>query len=230
VAILSTGDELVGINEPLGPGQIRNSNSYSLAAQVLRYGGIPVQLGIAKDVVNELTVKIRQCQGCDMLLTSGGVSMGDYDVVKDVLAIEGEIGFWLVRMKPGKPLAFGRIGSVPHIGLPGNPVSSMVVFEQFGRPAILKMLGKTNFQKPEVQAILDTPATNSDGRRCYYRAWVEYRDGAWHARLTGPQGSGILTSMMLANGLVIIPEHRARVNAGEVVRTQMLDWPEEVVI
>jgi molybdopterin molybdotransferase len=229
VAILSTGDELVDIGQPLGPGQIRNSNSYSLAAQVLRYGGIPVQLGIAKDVVNDLTAKIRQSQGCDMLLTSGGVSMGDYDVVKDVLAMEGEIGFWLVRMKPGKPLAFGRIGSVPHLGLPGNPVSSMVVFEQFGRPALLKMLGKTIFQKPEVQAILDTRATNSDGRRCYYRAWVEHRDGAWHARLTGPQGSGILTSMMLANGLAIIPEDRERMEPGELVRTQMLDWPEEVV-
>jgi molybdopterin molybdotransferase len=113
VAILSTGDELVGINDPLGPGQIRNSNSYSLAALVQRYGGIPVMLGIAKDVVKDLTAKIRQAQGCDMLLTSGGVSMGDYDVVKDVLAMEGEVGFWQVRMKPGKPLAFGRIGSTP---------------------------------------------------------------------------------------------------------------------
>ncbi|MCL4534630.1 MAG: molybdopterin molybdotransferase MoeA [Bacteroidetes bacterium] len=230
VAILSTGDELVGIDEPLSPGKIRNSNSYSLAALVQRYGGIPVMLGIARDVVNDLTAKLRQAQGCDMLLTSGGVSMGDYDVVKDVLAMEGEIGFWQVQMKPGKPLAFGRLGDVPHLGLPGNPVSSMVVFEQFGRPAVLKMLGKTNFRKPEVQAILDTPARNNDGRRCFYRAWVERRDGEWHARLTGPQGSGILTSMMLANGLVIIPEDVRRMEPGERVRAQMLDWPEEVVL
>ncbi len=229
VAILSTGDELVGIDEPIGPGQIRNSNSYSLAALVQRYGGIPVMLGIARDVVNDLVAKLRQAQGCDMLLTSGGVSMGDYDVVKDVLAMEGEIGFWQVRMQPGKPLAFGRLGKVPHLGLPGNPVSSMVVFEQFGRPAVLKMLGKTNFRKPEVMAMLDTPARNNDARRRFYRAWVEHRDGQWHARLTGPQGSGILTSMMLANGLVIVPEDRARMEPGEMVRTQMLDWPEDVV-
>ncbi len=237
VAILSTGDELVDINEPLPPGKIRNSNSYSVAALVLRYGGIPVLLGIARDVVEQLTAKLEQAQSADMLITSGGVSMGDYDVVKDVLAAKGEVGFWQVRMKPGKPLAFGRIGKVPLIGLPGNPVSSMVTFEQFARPAILKMLGKVGWEKPTVEAILDDVAKNNDGRRCYYRAWVTRENGPeyvggpthrpeFHARLTGSQGSGILTSMAQANGLVIIPEDVREVRPGQWVKVQMLDWPE----
>jgi molybdopterin molybdotransferase len=140
-------------------------------------------------------------------------------------------------MKPGKPLAFGTImGSskdgatrrIPHLGLPGNPVSSMVTFELFARPAILKMMGKKNLNKPAVEAVLEEPAVNTDGRRVYLRAIVEKRQGQYYARLTGPQGSGILTSMSLANGLVIIPEEKKEVRAGETVQVLMLDWNEEV--
>ena len=227
VAILATGNELVDIEQPLPPDKIYNSNTYSVAALVAHYGGVPNILGIALDSEDSLVTKLRSALNSDMLITTGGVSMGDYDVVKDILAREGEIAFWQVRMKPGKPLAFGRINGIPHLGLPGNPVSSMVTFELFARPAILKMMGKKNLAKPTIQAIVENPVVNSDGRRIFARAVVEKRHGQYFARLTGPQGSGILTSMSLANGLVIVPEDKAGVEAGDIVQVMMLDWNEE---
>jgi molybdopterin molybdotransferase len=228
VVVLSTGDELVEIDAPLAPGKIRNSNSYSVAALVTRYGGIPIRAGIAKDRPEELTARLREAAGADLIFTSGGVSMGDFDVVKDVLKAEGEMTFWQVCMKPGKPLAFGNVGGVPLLGLPGNPVSAMVSFEQFGRPAILKMMGKTNFKKPEIEAIIHGTARCKDGRREYLRACMEYRDGQWHAHLASEQGSGVLSSMVLANGLAILPEGHPGVKDGDRLKVQMLDWPEEV--
>jgi molybdopterin molybdotransferase len=229
VAILATGDELIGIAEPLVPGKIRNSNEYSNAALVQRYGGVPVRLGMARDDVDELTAKIREglAQEVDLFLTSAGVSVGDYDVVKDVLSAEGEMHFWQVCMKPGKPLAFGVIQRVPVLGLPGNPVSAMVSFEQFARPAILKMLGKTRLRKPTIEATLEEDVESS-GRRGFKRAVVTKRGGEYYASVTGPQGSGILTSMVKANGLAIIPEGVRQMRAGEQVAVQMLDWPENV--
>ena len=237
VAILATGNELVDIEQSLSAGKIYNSNTYSVAALVRHYGGIPQILGIARDNEGSLVAKLRQGLDADMLLTSGGVSKGDYDIVKDVLAKEGEITFWTVRMKPGKPLAFGTIKgisktgaarNIPHLGFPGNPVSSMVTFELFARPAIFKMMGKNNLTKPTVEAVIEERIINTDGRRIYTRAIVEKRHGQYSARLTGPQGSGILTSMSLANGLVIVPEDKAEVKAGEKVQVMMLDWNEEV--
>ncbi len=237
VAVLATGDELVDIHQSLPPGKIYNSNTFSLAAQVQRYGGIPKILGTAGDRMGVLVEKIREGLDSDMLITSGGVSMGDYDVVKDALAAEGEIAFWTVRMKPGKPLAFGTLTRkapgqaekrVPHLGFPGNPVSSMVTFEMFARPAILKMLGKVNLTKPAIEAIIENYIVNTDGRRIYARAFVRKRDGRYYASLTGPQGSGILTSMAQANGLVIVPEDVESVKEGDVVQVFMLDWGEEV--
>ena len=229
VAILATGDELIAIDEPLSPGKIRNSNEYSNAALVRRYGGVPVRLGIARDDVNELTAKIREglAQKVDLFLTSAGVSVGDYDVVKDVLGAEGEVHFWQVRMKPGKPLAFGEIQGVPLLGLPGNPVSAMVSFEQFARPAILKMLGRTRLHKSTVEAVLEEDVESS-GRRDFKRAMITKRDGDYYASVTGPQGSGVLTSMVKANGLAIIPEGIRQMKAGERVVVQMLDWLEGV--
>jgi len=235
IAILATGDELVGIGKPLPVGKIYNSNSYGLAAQVERYGGIPKVLGIARDSEDSLVASLRRGLDTDMLITSGGVSVGDYDVVKDVLAKQGEITFWTVRMKPGKPLAFGtirRVGkagtvrNIPHLGLPGNPVSSMVTFELFVRPAILKMMGRKDLTKPTVEAVIEDTVVNSDSRRIFARAVLEKRGGQYFARLTGPQGSGILTSMTLANGLVIIPEDKERVMAGDKVQVIMLDCRE----
>ncbi len=228
VAVLATGDELLPIEQPLQPGKIRNSNEYSIAALVLRYGGVPVRLGIARDNVEDLTAKIREGvnERVDLFLTSAGVSVGDYDIVKEVLTAEGEMDFWQVRMKPGKPLAFGLVHGIPLIGLPGNPVSSMVSFEQFARPAILKMQGKTKFKKPTVEAILENDVKNS-GRRGYVRVVLTRRNGEWVAQLTGEQGSGVLTSMTKANGLAIIPEEVRLALAGERVQVQVLDWPEE---
>jgi molybdopterin molybdotransferase len=228
VAILATGDELLEVSEPLEPGKIRNSNEYTNAALVTRAGGIPVRLGIARDTRADLTAKIRSGleQGADLFLTSGGVSVGDYDVVKDVLGTEGQMQFWQVRMKPGKPLAFGLLpGNVPLIGLPGNPVSAMVSFEQFARPAILKMLGHVDLAMPTIKAILDEPVTNS-GRRGFVRVIVTRREDGYHARTTGEQGSGVLTSMAKANGLAIVHEDIYQVEAGSEITVQMLDWPE----
>jgi molybdopterin molybdotransferase len=239
VAVLSTGDELVEIDKPLTEGKIYNSNTYSIASLVKRYGCIPKILGIARDNEKELVKKLKQAQDADMLLTTGGVSMGDYDMVKDILARDGEMVFWKVRVKPGKPLAFGKIKgkdkngkakSIPHLGLPGNVTSCMVSFELFVRPALLKMMGKSNLLKPTVTAIIENTVKNDAGRRIYDRAIIEKRDGHYYARLTGPQGSGILTSMSLANGLVLIPEETEMVNKGDTVQVLMLDWNEEVNI
>jgi molybdopterin molybdotransferase len=230
VAILATGDELLEIHESLEPGKIRNSNEYTNAALVTRTGGIPIRLGIARDTKADLTAKIRTGleQGADLFLTSGGVSVGDYDVVKDVLGTEGRMRFWQVRMKPGKPLAFGLLpGRVPLIGLPGNPVSAMVSFEQFARPAILKMLGHLDLAKPIVRVILDEPLTNS-GRRGFVRVIVTRVADGYHARTTGEQGSGVLTSMAKANGLAIVPEGIRYVEQGSELTVQMLDWPEGI--
>ena len=229
VAVLSTGDELVEVGQPLPPGRIYDSNAYSLAALIERYGGIPRVLGIARDTVEALVDKIHQGLDADMLLTSAGVSRGDYDMVKDVLAREGEIDFWTVAMKPGKPLAFGFFRSgqrrVPHIGFPGNPVSSMVSFELFARPAILKMMGKTQWQRPAVRAIAKERIVNRDDRRRYFaRCVVTEEGGRYYASLTGPQGSGILSSMAAATGLTVIPEGVGVVEPGEEITVMMLDW------
>jgi molybdopterin molybdotransferase len=232
VSILATGDELTDIDQPLPAGKIYNSNTYTIAAEVRRYGGIAKILGIGRDSVRSLEQKIDEGLDADMLITSGGVSKGDYDVVKDVLAKCGEITLQTVCMKPGKPLAFGMIGKgsrkISHLGLPGNPVSSMVTFEQFARPAILKMMGKSNLAKPSIRAIMEDDIVNTDVRRLFARVTVAKRNGKYYARVTGPQGSGILTSMVRANGLAVIPENTKRVKKGDIVEVQMLDWGEEV--
>lgn len=231
VAILATGDELVGIDEPLTPGKIRNSNEYSNAAAVIKAGGIPVRLGIARDNVEDLVRKIREGMeaGTDLFITSAGVSVGDYDIVKDVLNTEGKMHFWQVNMKPGKPLAFGIVGSTPLLGLPGNPVSAIISFETFARPAILTMLGRTKFARPYVEAILQDHAENNAGRRNYLRVFVS-RNGndEYTATITGEQGSGILTSVTRANGLLEMPPDVLQYSPGDRVRITMLDYPEQV--
>lgn len=207
VAILSTGDEVVDLGPELHPGQIRNSNSYTLAAYVQNCGGLPIIVGVASDSEADLTGKLSLCTDADFILTSGGVSMGDYDLVKDVMQAEGEIAIWQVRMKPGKPLAFGSLDGTPLLGLPGNPVAAAVSFLQFGRPAIWKMQGRRTLTPPTVLAKISEEIENRGHRRHYVRVRVDGdASSGYRARIAGQQGAGVLSSMTQANGLLVIPE------------------------
>jgi molybdopterin molybdotransferase len=229
VGILATGDELVDVDQPLGPGKIRNSNSYAQAAQVLALGGEPVMLGIAGDRLEDVRERLHAglAHGIDLFVSSAGVSVGAYDVVKVVLEEEGEILFWRVRMRPGKPLTFAAYHGIPYLGLPGNPVSAMVSFERFARPAILKLAGQRDLHRPTVKVVLSESIT-SDGRESYIRAIVR-RDGeGYEAATTGSQGSHILTSMARANALLLVPEGVKEVPAGTTLTAVMIDWPATV--
>ncbi len=236
VSIIATGDELLEPGQQHRPGFVYNSNTFSIAASVQKYGGTPRIVGTARDTIASLNMALSTAlEDADMIITSAGVSKGDYDVVKDVLEQRGEIALWSVRMRPAKPLAFGALTSddgrkVPHLGLPGNPVSTMVAFEQFARPAIRLMLGLPVLDKPVIHATLDDAVVNHDGRRVYARVIV-YRDedGQYRAKSTGSQSSNVLTSMALANGLAICPDDVPRKEPGEVIEVQMLDWPDEYI-
>lgn len=232
VVVLATGDELVGVDEKPGPGQIRNSNSYSVTAQVASWGAEAHNMGVARDNREHLTAKLEEALALqpDLLITSAGVSVGDYDIVKEVLLSMGSISMWRIKIKPGKPLAFGRLGGrgVPFLGLPGNPVSSMVGMELFGRPAVMKMFGKTRLSRPIINVRVLESIESSPGRENYIRAIVSREGGEYVARSTGVQGSEILTSMSKANAFLIVDEHTKLVETGGIVRALMLDWPEEV--
>ena len=224
VAILATGEELVDLGDAPGVGQIFNSNSYALAAQVLEAGGEPVLLGIARDNAEDLTRHINDGLAADLLITSGGVSVGDFDLVKSTLGgLGNDMRFWRVRMKPGKPMAFGVLNGKPVFGLPGNPVSTMVSFELFVRPSLLKMQGFENLFRPSVEARLLHPLTKSPERRHYVRSIV-YRDGdEWTVQAIEAQGSNILHSMVRANALVVFPEYETELAAGSRVQVILLE-------
>jgi molybdopterin molybdotransferase len=227
VALLATGDELVPADAPLAPGKIRNANEYTTAALVTEAGGIPIPLGIAPDRTDAIAAKLREGleMGVDFFLTSAGVSVGDYDVVKEVLADEGKMTFWQVAIKPGRPLAFGQLGrnghTVPLIGLPGNPVAAMVAFHVFAAPAIRQMAGLPPFITAS-RAILNEEVYNRGARRHYMRAraWQEPL-GQWRVTTRGSgvqvQGAGILTSMVWANCFAIVPEGTTELLAGDEV-------------
>ncbi|MBE3557832.1 MAG: molybdopterin molybdotransferase MoeA [Ktedonobacteraceae bacterium] len=226
VAILGTGDEVVDINEPLQPGKIRNSNSYLLEAAVRQAGAEPHRLGVARDTVESLREKLSEAARYDLILTSGGVSVGEFDLVKDIMQERGEINFWLINMRPGKPVAFGHIGGVPLLGLPGNPVSTAVTFELFGRPLLRKLMGHTRLHRPQIEVIVEDGVQERAARRHYVRAHVEWREGRFVAHTTGKQGSHMLTSLLNANALVIVPEGGTQVRPGDTAQAIMLDWPE----
>ena len=224
IAVLATGNELVDIDESPSPWKIVNSNSYSIASQALDCGALVMQMGIAKDNREDLIAKFQAAMRADIIISSGGVSVGDYDLVKDIMQEVGsKMQFWQVAMRPGKPLAFGRAGNVPMFGLPGNPVSSMISFEQFIRPAILKMTGHQNIFRKTVVAVLQDDIEKRKGLTYFTRAWVKVGAGGYTATTTGEQGSGILKSMVRANGLIVLPENVERVNSGAEVKVQLLD-------
>ncbi|GAC1516596.1 MAG: molybdopterin molybdotransferase MoeA [Gemmatimonadaceae bacterium] len=222
VAILGSGDELVDLDrfhEALAGTKIVSSNSYTLHALVRTAGADPVSLGIAADTPADLRARLLGAEGCDLIITSAGISVGAFDYVREVLVDLGAtMAFWKVRMRPGAPIGFGMLRGMPWIGLPGNPVSTMVTFELFVRPAIRKMLGHRRLFPRPVTARLEETITISGRLTHFLRAIVgPAADGSLTVRLTGAQGSGILTSMTRANALLIVPEDSPRVEAGTLM-------------
>jgi molybdopterin molybdotransferase len=223
VAILSTGDELADLDEKFDENKIVNSNSYGIAAAVQEAGGIPLLLGIAKDTPDSLKEKIAQGSDCDIIVLSGGVSMGDYDFTKVVFSELGAgMNFWKLAIRPGQPLAFGKIQGKLAFGLPGNPVSSMVTFEQLVRLALMKMGGHRHLERPTVEAVFKEKFSKRPDRRHFLRGILAHEDGQLTVKTTGPQGSGILTSMVKANGLIDVAEEIENVNPGDTIKVQVL--------
>jgi len=222
VAIMGSGDELVdvdGFHEVLAGRKIVSTNGYTLQALVRDAGGEPVNLGVATDDPGSLKNHLQRAGGCDLVLTSAGVSVGEFDYTREVVqSLGAEMKFWRVRMRPGAPLGFGLLGSAPWIGLPGNPVSAMVTFELFVRPVLRRMLGHTRLFRRPVPVVLEERVTIGARLTHFLRAIVSTGNGGLvTARLTGPQGSGILTSMSRANALLVVPEDRPVVEAGETL-------------
>jgi molybdopterin molybdotransferase len=229
VAVLSTGDELVDIDEQPGPGQIRDANRYAIAAAVRATGCAAFELGIARDSADDLRHALGNAAFGDLVVTSGGVSVGDHDHVKPVVDAMGHMDFWSIAIRPGRPLAFGELrtkrGAVPIFGLPGNPVSALVTFEVLVRPALLKMAGRTKLHRPRVEARLLDRLDKPNGLRMFARGIHDAAAGT--VRSTGPQGSGILRSLSLANCLIDLPESTAGAEPGETVGVLLTDRPED---
>jgi molybdopterin molybdotransferase len=224
VAIIATGDEIADIDEDTSGGKIISSNSYSLHAQVRECGALPLQTGIAKDREESLMAAFRAALRADVIISSGGVSVGDYDFVKDVMAEMGtNIEFWQVAQRPGKPLAFGTMEGKLVFGLPGNPVSSMITFEEYVRPALLKMMGREEIFRRTITATLMEDIKKKSGLKHFIRALVKKEGERFTVSTTGEQGSGILKSMVLANGIIVLPENRTSVKKGEEVTVQLID-------
>jgi molybdopterin molybdotransferase len=222
VAVLSTGDEVLEVEEPLRPGKIRDTNGYTITALVQGLGARAIRLGIARDTVEDVRGHLQQAidARADLILSTAGVSVGAFDVVKTVVDSLGALGFWKVRMRPGKPLAFGNVQGIPFLGLPGNPVSAMVSFDVFARPAIMKMAGHSLQATTAEAEVAD--AMRSDGRQTYVRVKLERLDGKLIAHSTGNQSSGVLTSLVNADGLLIVPEGMTQVPAGTRLPVRLL--------
>jgi len=228
VGILSTGNEIVDIGGELKLGQVRNSNAYTLMSLAKQYNALPEYLGIAKDTVEDTKEKfLKGMEENNILITTGGVSMGKYDFVKEVMKEIGiDIRIESISMKPGKPLVFGVKGDRLFMGLPGNPVSTMISFLQFVRPVILKMMGAEKTDKPMVQALMLNDIKKKPGRMHFVRGYFHMKDGRFNVASTGPQGSGILSSMSEANCLIILPGDTADVRSGDTVTIQLIEHGE----
>jgi len=228
VAVLSTGDEVVDVTAVPGPGKIRDSNRHSLSAAVLAAGGEPWPRPIVRDTPDDLRRALREAGEADAIVTSGGVSVGDHDWVKPVVSELGTIDLWSIAIRPGRPLAFGELRDgerrVPVFGLPGNPVSALLTFELFVRPALLRMSGRTKLDRPRTQARLLDEIDKPAHLRFFARGIHDPAGGT--VRTTGPQGSGILRSMSLANCLIDVPAGPKRVAAGETVSVILTEAPE----
>ncbi len=223
VAIIPTGNEVVTLDDPLEPGQVRNCNQYGVAAAVVHCNGNLILSKIIPDDEIELENAIRDCldAGADLILTIGGVSVGDYDITKAVFQKMGHIKLWRVAIQPGKPLAYGKIQDIPIMGLPGFPVSCMVIFEEFVRAILWKMQGRHQFETPHCLAILDEPIHRQAGRQAFYRGIaVKDESGRYHVKPTGPQGSGIISSLVKANCFIILPSEKGTFKAGEQITIQ----------
>jgi molybdopterin molybdotransferase len=218
VALLSTGDEVVEPGDARKPGQIFDSNRFSLHGLVEAAGGTVTDYGIVPDLHEVLHARLTEAaRSADIVLTSGGVSVGDYDLVKAVLQEAGGIDFWQVAMQPGRPLAVGRIGAAHFFGLPGNPVASMLTFSLFVRPALWKLGGRRDLFPPGFHAVAAEAMRKRPGRREFKRGILTYAGDVWQVRTTGPQGSGILSSMAQADCFIVIEEERGDVQLGERV-------------
>jgi molybdopterin molybdotransferase len=226
VAILSTGNELADLGTEPGPGQIPNTNTYTLMAQVLEAGGDPINLGVARDRLEAIEERVRAARDADVLVSSAGVSVGELDLVREALTRAGAaLHLWQVSMRPGKPITFGSLGSRPVWGLPGNPVSAMVTFELFVRPALLKMGGRRRLTRPRVRARALEVVPNPGSRRGYLRVQLEATADGLGARLTGEQGSAILRSMVAADGLAVVPPDTVVPVGAEIEVIQLRDLP-----
>ena len=227
VAIVSTGDEVVEIGDELRYGQIRNSNAYTLQAEVEKYNGAPVYMGIARDSVSLTREKLLLALEHDIVITTGGVSRGKYDFVKDVLSDLGvDLLYDTIKMKPGKPMIFGKKNRTLVFGLPGNPVSTMISFLEFVRPALLAMSGASKLRKPELNSILDSEIRKKPGRKEFIRGIYSIINGVLHVSSTGSQGSGILRSMSIANCLILLPEASSGCKVGDTVTIQLINHEE----
>ena len=228
VAVLSTGDEIVDVDAPIARGQIRDANRYSLASAIRAAGAEPWVRGIVRDTPDALRAALREAMSADAIVTSGGVSVGDHDHLKPVLSELGSIDFWAIAIRPGRPLAFGELRDgerrVPIFGLPGNTVSSLLTFELFVRPALLRMQGRRNVTRPRAKARLLEPVDKIKSLRFFARGIYDADAGT--VTTTGPQGSGILRSMSLANCLIDLAEGRDRYEAGETVDLILTELPE----
>lgn len=224
VAILSTGDELVEPGEPLAAGQIHDSNSLAVAAAVLQAGGEPVRLGIARDDRRALREALEKGLQADVLVTSAGVSMGDRDLVRAILEeLSVRQLFWKVDIKPGRPTAFAMRGETPVFSLPGNPVSTLITFEQFVRPALLRMMGHRHVLRPLRRAVLAEALSRKPGRVTFVRVRLSRReDGALVATSAGDQDTGILKTQLRADGIAVIPAEQADLAAGDPVLVQVI--------
>ena len=223
VGIVATGNEIIPAGTPLGPGQIYSSNSTAIAAWVRQAGGTPVDCGIARDTIESTRSAFERAAQCDVIVSTGGVSVGDFDVVKDAMYDLGaSMEFWKIRMKPGKPLALGRLGSVPIFGLPGNPVSAQIGFLQFVRPWIKRSLGASDAFLPVVDARVMFDFAKKAGRVEFARVRLHWGTEGWEAHPTGLQGSGNQVSMVNANGLAMLDERPCALRPGDPIRVQML--------